>query len=195
MHIRFMNHTYRMKRDEDLIPLIKNKNRAAFNELFNRYSQRLYWYFFKMLNRDEETAKDFLQDLFLKIIENARHFDAGKNFSSWVYKIATNMCINEYKKKKMHTEKNDRIFTETENTIKYPHNDEKIDEEFFRKRVLKVLNTMDPETKSIFLLRFQEGMHIKEISRIILLPEGTVKSRLFYTVQRLAQRLQLYNQT
>jgi RNA polymerase sigma-70 factor (ECF subfamily) len=177
-----------------LISLIHAGDVQAFNELFNRYGRRLYWYFFKMLSRDEEKAKDFLQDLFVKIIEKVHYFDTGKRFSSWIYRIATNMCLNEYKVQGKWLEKSEQIAFVAGSEIEEPTIDQKIDRDNFKKRVSRELTEMDPDTKSIFILRFQENMSIKEIGKIVSLPEGTVKSRLFYAFKKLAQRLQPFNQ-
>jgi RNA polymerase sigma-70 factor (ECF subfamily) len=195
LHIKLLNRKYHKKSDESLISLIHAGNVSAFNELFNRYGNRLYWYFYKMLNRDEEKSKDFLQDLFLKIIEKAHYFDSGKKFSSWIYTIATNMCLNEYKMRKIRTEKADLVSSYVGIEMDYPTIDQEIDRERFKNHLLRELDGINSATKSIFLLRFQENMSIKEISKMVSLPEGTVKSRLFYTVKKLAQRLQPFHQT
>jgi len=195
--IGFLASRYKNIRDEELIPLIREGNVSAFNELFQRYSERLYLYLLKMLHGDEEQANDSLQELFLKIIEKGHYFDSKRNFSTWIYKIATNMCINAYKAQKIRAEKADKISIEalaSEHANKDPTIEHEIDRDRFEKMVMRELNGFNSETKSIFLLRFQEDLSIKEISKIVLLPEGTVKSRLFYTIKKLAQRLQHFNQ-
>jgi RNA polymerase sigma-70 factor (ECF subfamily) len=187
---------HRKLTDEELIPLIHAGNVSAFNELFNRYGQRLYCYFVKMLDRNEEKAKDFLQDLFLKLIEKLHYFDAGRNFSHWIYKIATNMCLNEYKvQKNKHSKSGVEVWSVANQKVAAydPNVEQQIDKEKFQLCLSQELEKVNPETRSIFLLRFQENCSIKAISQIMSLPEGTIKSRLFYTIKKLAQNLHHFN--
>ncbi len=71
---------------------------AAFDELYQRYSQRLLYYFYRMLGGDEDRAQDFLQDLFLKIIEKPNQFVSKQRFSNWIFTVTHNMCKNEYRR-------------------------------------------------------------------------------------------------
>src|SRR5438270_11355736 len=83
--------------DSELMALMGNGNTRAFDELYERYSRKLLNYFRKMLNNNTEKAQDFLQDLFIKILEKGSYYDSTKNFSTWLYALACNMCKNEYR--------------------------------------------------------------------------------------------------
>src|SRR5690606_3276565 len=74
-----------------------NGKEKAFNEIYNRYSKPLFLFFYRRLYQENNKAQDFLQDLFLKLIEKAATFDSSKKFSTWIYTIAYNMCKNEYR--------------------------------------------------------------------------------------------------
>lgn len=76
---------YSPKSDECLMQDIKNGHTAAFDELYGRYSTRLLHFFYRMFDKDNEKAEDFLQDLFLKIIEKPHLFDADKRFSVMLF--------------------------------------------------------------------------------------------------------------
>jgi len=71
---------------------------AAFDELYARYQKRLLYYFYRMLGNSNEKAGDFLQDIFMKIIERPNHFDASRRFRTWLFSVAHNMCKNEYRR-------------------------------------------------------------------------------------------------
>ena len=90
--------TYHNKSDEALIQLLSNNNEKAFNELYGRYAEQMFHFFYKMLYQDEELAEDFCQNLFLKIFEKANSYDPKYKFSTWIYTMATNMCKNEYRR-------------------------------------------------------------------------------------------------
>ena len=174
---------------------IKIGEMGAFDELYSRYSKRLLHFFFRMLRKDAEKAQDFLQDIFLKIVEKPYLFDCKKRFSTWVFTVANNMCKNEYRR--LQVRQNGSIyvgdFNTTENDIVLPKIEQQIDNQHFKKMVIGELANMSEAKRSVFLLRYQEQFSIKEISEILNCSEGTVKSRLFYTTKALAQKLQAYN--
>lgn len=176
--------------------LVRQGDRKSFEELYKRFSQRLLHYFFRMLGGDADKAQDFLQSLFLKIIERPHQFNARQNFSSWIYSIAFNMCKNEYRHKGIRR----KLALDLEYTISeelHPHDsvntEQAIDQEKFKGALLRELQKIGSEHRSTFILRFQENLSIKEISDVIGCSEGTVKSRLFYTTKKLAKNLKAYH--
>lgn len=66
--------------------------------MYDRYSPRMYRFFFRMLWRDAGKAEDFTQEIFLKIIEKPQLFDPERNFKTWIYTLASNLCKNEYRR-------------------------------------------------------------------------------------------------
>jgi RNA polymerase sigma-70 factor (ECF subfamily) len=167
---------------------------GAFDVLYHRYSQRLLHYFYKMFGGDEELAQDFLQSLFLKIIEKPEQYKKGYNFQSWIFTVAHNMCKNEYRRKE--TEK--RFSNEISKIHQDDYSDHKlvddrIDYSKFKNAMYEELSKIEPEHRSIFILRFQEQLSIPEIKEIIGCSEGTVKSRLFYTTKKLTKCLSEYH--
>jgi len=176
--------------DEQLMAAIQNGNSSSFEELYNRYSKRLFIYFYRMLG-SEEKAQDFLHDIFLKIIEHPKAFDTKRTFSNWIFSIAANMCKNEYRSREIrrNAQQNGRV---TETAIQLnaeAKTEDEIDRIQFKKRLIKEVQELDADQRNVFLLRFQENLSIKEIGKILNCPEGTVKSRLFYLTRRLAIKL------
>ncbi|MEZ4956682.1 MAG: RNA polymerase sigma factor [Saprospiraceae bacterium] len=158
----------------------------SFSELYDRYGQRMHNYFYRMLWQDVRIAEDFTQDLFLKIIEKRAYYDPEKRFSTWIYTVAGNMVKNEYRRvsrKKPLPEMKD---------ILEENFSENIDNVVFENQLNKALDNLDDVQKQCFILRYQEEMSMKEIADIIGCPEGTVKSRLFYTVKKLANNLRVF---
>lgn len=82
--------------DELLMANVQNDDSNSFEALYNRYSRRLLIYFYRMLG-SEEKARDFMQDIFLKLIDRSQAFDTSRTFSNWIFSIAANMCKNEYR--------------------------------------------------------------------------------------------------
>ena len=87
--------SYRNLHDEELMPLVVNKDRRAFEELYDRYAKLMYNYFLRMLWKDREKSRDMTQDLFTRIAAKPHLYDASRPFKTWIYTIAHNMCKNE----------------------------------------------------------------------------------------------------
>lgn len=172
--------------DEKLIAVLKYNDTAAFNELYKRYSNRILYYFFRMLGNDRDLAQDFLQELFCKIIEKSSTFQTDKKFSTWIFSIAHNMCKNEYRKREVR-----KVVMHTENLDDYCANDVKEEKHPVTvEDVFNELKHLDESHRTAFILKYREGFCINEICEIMQLPKGTVKSRLFYARKRLQERLE-----
>jgi RNA polymerase sigma-70 factor (ECF subfamily) len=181
---------YTSHSDEELMELIGRGETSAFDELYARYSGRLLMYFYRMLSNDEERAHDILHDIFLKIIERPQLFDRGRRFSTWIFSVAHNTCKNEYRWRQVR-QPAEMELDEIESGIE--GGDERFDRERFAAMLDLELGMLSEEHRSTFILRYQEDLSIAEISRILECPEGTVKSRLFYAIRKLADRLKMYN--
>jgi RNA polymerase sigma-70 factor, ECF subfamily len=180
---------YSTKSDEELMSLLTKGGQSAFDELYLRYSKPLLNFFFRMLNNDREKAEDLLHDLFLKIIEKPDSFDGNKKFNTWFYTLARNIIQNEYRSRQIKSQH----VADTFNLIQeYEFNSENLDRQLFENSLQTELNKLDPDTKTIFNLRFYEEMSVKQIAEIMGCPEGTIKSRLFYLTRQLAGKLAIY---
>lgn len=169
--------------DEELMRKINQGSEAAFTELYTRYSASLMRYFTRMLWNNRTLAEDFLHDLFLKIIRNPQHFDVNRKFFTWVYSVAHNMCKNEYRKKQ------NELRLDGVEVKQMRDLDKEMDLYSAQSKLAMLLETLEEEDKTIFLLRYEEELSIDQISRIVFMPEGTVKSRLFYLRKQLAIEL------
>lgn len=171
--------------DEKLMLFILTGDRQAFNELYRRYNQRLYYYFFRMLGNSRELANDFLQDLFLKIIENPARFNPDYSFKTWIFSVAYNMCKNEYRRQEVRKE----TYTGTDLLLD-PVLPQEISKEELVNLIFLKLDELGPEQRTVFIMHYREGFQIKEIASVLGMAPGTVKSRLFYTRKYLAEKFQ-----
>ncbi|NOU46613.1 MAG: RNA polymerase sigma factor [Bacteroidales bacterium] len=183
---KFKAPNYQNLADEKLIVAITNGDSAAFNALYKRYNERILYYFYRMLGNDKELAQDFLQDLFLKIIDKPHLFDVERKFSTWIFSIAHNMCKNEYRNRVVRD-----IVDRDADTDYIPYDEETTNYLSFQiEDVFSCLNEFDEMHRTAFLLKYREGLSIDEISSILELPVGTIKSRLFYTRKKIQKKLQ-----
>lgn len=182
--------------DERLMELIQRHDTSAFDELYERYSRRLLIYFFRELGGDEEKAQDFLQEVFLKIVEKPELFCTEKSFSAWVFVVAYNMCKNEYRRLGVRRTVNsnsemEKVTQPSEN--EYQQIERSVDLKAFHSALIKELHKLEDDHRSTFLLRYQQNFSIKEIGEILGCSEGTVKSRLYYLAKKLSASLQAFN--
>lgn len=181
-----VKHLFNTLSDEELMFQLKAGNIKAFDEIYLRYSTKIWGYFFRMLWKNMELAQDCTQELFIKVLKNVEQFEEDKKFCTWIYSVANNMCKNEYRKNEQHFKHAGTLKNNLFVTQKNP------DLQRFKNSLQLLLDEMDEERKTLYLLRFQEQLSVTEISKIIKIPEGTVKSRIFYLVKELKLKLQSF---
>ncbi len=189
MFFRRTSQKYSDASDEQLLQMIDGGDTRAFDELYGRYSNRLLGYFLKMLNGNAAKAQDFLQDIFLKVLEKCNQFKSDARFSTWIFAIAHNMCKNEYRR--LHVR---RILDYDADPDQEQSGDEfsallqQLDADNLQRQVMRELGNFDENQRTTFILRFQENCSIREISEMLGCAEGTTKSRLFYVSKKLARK-------
>ena len=173
---------YKAFTDEELMQMIAKGDSMAFEELYDRYSKPMVNYFCRMLWKDREKAQDFMQDLFTKIVNRPDQYDSSRNFKTWLYSIANNMCKNEYRKQEVRkntvkmTHENIKVYDES------PEKSRLMDAEVFNEMLDKELEELEEVQRSTFLMRFKMELSIKEIAEIHQCSEGTVKSRIWFII-------------
>ncbi len=167
-------------------------NKSGLEEIYDRYSKKILFYFYRMFAGDEEKAQDFLQDVFLRIVEKPNLFNTELKFSTWIFSIASNLCKNEYRRLKVR-EIMDVKPDLDHHAYNNPDQGTNLDNDIIEAAIQHEIGQLDPDQSSTFILRYQENLSIKEIGKILDCSPGTIKSRLFYTTRKLASRLSEYN--
>jgi len=183
--------SHRSYSDEDLISFAKKGDREAFEEIYDRYFSKLQSFFKRALWNDNELAEDLTQELFVKVIKNLKKFDTKKSFKTWIYSIGNNMCKNQYR----HKEVRERAGVELKyaTVIKMHKGESAIDQKIFKEELERALDDLDYKKRTCFILRFKHDLSIAEIAEIEGCSEGTIKSRIFYTLRSLADTLKPFN--
>lgn len=181
--------------DERLLVLVAEKDAPALEELYGRFSKPLFSYLLHMLAGNADKAQDFLQDVFIKVLEKAPAFRPSHKARTWLFTIARNLCLNEYRRLSVQASvyKDDWDSHADKGSWQQPYADSQLDDADFRRALLKSLYRCNPVQRSVFILRFQHELSVKEIAEIMNCAEGTVKSRLHYTAKKLAGELQIFN--
>ena len=172
------------RREKELIAKAKQGDMQAFEELILKHEKIVYNVALRMMNHSED-AKDISQEVFLKAYRNIKNFDERSMFSTWLYRITTNTCIDEMRKRK--GKQNYSLEEELENedgSMQRQIADEgdTPEESLMRGEekgeILQALDTLSEEHRVAIILRDVKGLSYEEISEIIELPMGTVKSRI-----------------
>lgn len=168
--------------DEQLIEIFQsnkgNKGQIAFSNLYNRYARLMLNFFYFSLHNDYNKAQDFVQDLFVKILEKHHTFNNNQFFKAWIYRIASNMCIDEFRKNIVIRKYQDHIKSSSEIVTLNPETE---------RELRKCITDLNTEQRSLIVLRFKLKLSIKEIAQIYECPEGTIKSRLFFATKELSK--------
>ncbi|TVR42678.1 MAG: RNA polymerase sigma factor [Cryomorphaceae bacterium] len=178
--------------DEALMEACASGDERAFSVLYDRYAQPLMGYFWRMLWKDRELAEDLVQDLFTKIARRPQLYQPGKPFKTWLYSAANNMCKNEYRKHAVRERGRDVIMN-GQPAVAAPESADKMDREMFQKALNDALNKLDEKEREAFVLRFHEELSVKEIAGMAECSEGTIKSRLHYTLKKLHKHLHVFH--
>jgi RNA polymerase sigma factor (sigma-70 family) len=155
---------------------LETQNSLYFSQLYSKYAKKVYGKCLSILKNEEE-ARDAVQDIFVKIMLNMGNFGEKSQFSTWIYSITYNFCIDNIRRKK----KEKTLFSEDiERAPDVP--DDEVPDEFllemeakYLKQVLEILPTSD---KMILLMKYHDDMSIKEIADIIDKTESAVKMKI-----------------
>lgn len=177
--------------DERLMELVVRGDERAFGAVYDRYHGRLLNYFHRMLWHDRERSRDMLQDLFAKLAQRPQSYDPSRPFQTWLFSVANNMCKNAYRHEEVVRAAAIHLRGETDRVE--ASNGIGVDHELFRDRLHEELDKLEPDHKATFVMRYHEDMAIKEIALAFACSEGTVKSRLFYTLKKLAERMKEFD--
>lgn len=170
-----------MDKESRLIKKAKSGNLEAFEQLILQYEKRIYNYCYRMTNSQED-AEDLAQEIFIKVYKNLKSFKGNSKFSTWIYRIAYNTCIDKYRKKEVATVSLTLNSDEEEKEIDLPSNDPLPEERIVSREeydvVCECISELKPEYKNAVILRDIQNYTYDEIAEILNIPLGTVKSHI-----------------
>jgi RNA polymerase sigma-70 factor (ECF subfamily) len=185
--------------DEELMLAYKGGQVAAYRVLVERHHAPLYRFCLRAL-KSPEAAADAAQEIFLRVVKNAPTWEQKAKFTTWLYTMARNFCIDEVRKAKFRRtdslnerldkdgdggeERLDRVASEV------PQQDRLADNVRLRKVLDTAIAELPDEQREVFLLREQGGLQFKDIADMTGVGENTVKSRMRYALGALQKRLQ-----
>jgi len=167
--------------DEQLIARFQAGDENAYIELVNRYRDRLINFVFQFLG-DREQSEDVVQDTMLKLYVKKHYYREIAKFSTWIYTIARNLANTELRKRKRR--KTTLLSQMTRNERDYdlpaiqPETGQEVQSEFAEKRIQAAIHALPEHFKTVIILRDIQELSYDDISSIVNVPLGTVKSRI-----------------
>ena len=184
--------------DEMLMVRYQRGDRDAFAELVRRYKTPIYNFVYRQL-REPGVAEDLTQETFLRVVQNAAEFKHESRFSTWVYTITRNLCIDQLRRlsHRRHAsldqpETRDQTRPMVEG-VPDNHPRSSVERTAISSRVadciVRAVDGLPDEQREVFLLREVAGLGFKDIAEVTGASENTVKSRMRYALDRLQQAL------
>jgi len=178
--------------DEDLIEHFQQGDNRAYELIVKRYKNQLLNFVFRFLNNQEE-AEDVVQETFLRVFRNRFAYTRVAKFSTWIYTIAGNLARTELRRRKRR-----RLFSISDMGLEdrdYEIADDMLNPESQANSTLqeeiiqREISKLSPKFREVIILRDVQELSYEEISKIIRVPIGTVKSRVNRARLRLQNRL------
>ncbi len=180
--------------DKELIEKIRNDNERAFAEIIDKYKDACFRVAYGIV-QDKHTADDVVQDVFVKFWQIRKDFELTSKFTTWMYRVATNMALNKVRK-----EKRSKVFSsfgfdddndnEFENKLTHNAEADNNDRNEYIKTALKTaLNTLPKKQRIAFVLNKYEKMSYKEIAEVMELSLSSVESLIHRAKKGLQKKL------
>ena len=179
--------------EKELVNLLKKGDRDAFNILIEQYQGKVYNIAVGMLN-DQEDALDASQEVFINIYRGVGSFKENSSLSTWIYRVCANVC-KDFLRKRMRKANVISLDSKTDDDepMQIPDDaptPERISEQTeLQRRVREAMDQLSNEYKEVLVLCDIEGLSYEEISKILKIPEGTVKSRINRARQALRKKI------
>jgi len=166
----------------------------AYTDIVNLYQHKLYQVCFRMLGNKQE-AEDIAQEAFVRAYINLHTYDQKRKFSTWIYRIATNLCIDRIRKKKpdyyldAQIAGTDGLDMYSQIAAEEQLPEETVEQMELQDRIQYEISRLPDKYRSVIVLKYIEELSLQEISEILDMPLGTVKTRIHRGREALRKQL------
>jgi RNA polymerase sigma-70 factor (ECF subfamily) len=191
--------------DEVLMVRFQRGDRAAFTRLVRRHQTPLFNFALRQLGT-HAVAEEVVQEAFVRVVQNAAEFKHEARFTTWVYTIVRNLCIDQLRRRALrrhpsldaprtaHAGEEDGPTLLDQTADKRANVEREAAGTELKERLTRAVEALPDEQKEVFLLRELSNLPFKEIAVVTGAPENTVKSRMRYALERLQQALCEYEE-
>ncbi|MBE5040370.1 RNA polymerase sigma factor [Ructibacterium gallinarum] len=185
-----------MEDEKQLIQQAQQGNPVAFEQLIAEHQKRIFSIAYRIAGNSDDAA-DMAQEVLVKIFKNINKFKGDSKFSTWIYRVATNTCLDELKRIRRHPSYSlDQEIDTEEGSISAeieddaPTPEESAERKAVRDAVNIAIARLGDDHKKVIVLRDLQGFSYEEIAKIMNCSEGTVKSRISRARSQLKKILQ-----
>jgi RNA polymerase sigma-70 factor (ECF subfamily) len=190
--------------DEQLVRLVASGDEEAFDQVYLRYKAKLRKFIGGFIE-DNQAAEDLLQETFLRVYRHAERYEHTHSFAAWLYRIAANLCLNELRRRRTHPHisLNQRVqFAVTESETESVELGELIPDSSFAaptraaeesetmREIAAAIETLSAAHRDVITMHLLDDLKYEQIAEILRCSVGTVKSRAFYALRNLRDRLE-----
>jgi RNA polymerase sigma-70 factor (ECF subfamily) len=188
--------------DEDLMVMYQKGEVRAFEVLLARHRRPVFNFILRFIG-DRETAEDLLQEAFMRVIKGAEAYKRQAKFTTWLYTIARNLCVDQTRRRKHRKHASlDAPMAEGDDSGTLmdviPGNEMASDRQTVNKqlheRMQRAIASLSEEQREVFLMREFLDMPFKQIADVVNVPENSVKSRMRYALEKLRLELDEYKE-
>lgn len=164
--------------DEDLVQLLQRGQREAFSTLVAKWQDRIFTFCYRQLG-EHAIAEEATQDVFVKVYTSIHSFRNESKFSTWLYRIATNHCINLNNRHRRRHRNHHQSFDEMHDQPRESHTPvQELERRDFEHQLQQALHQLPEEHRVLLVLRDIQECSYEEIAEITQLNVGTIKSRI-----------------
>ena len=186
--------------DEDLMVMYQKGEVRAFEVLLSRHRKPVYNFILRFVG-DKETAEDLLQETFMRVIKGADAYKRQAKFTTWLYTIARNLCVDQTRRRKhrrhasldapMDSSEDSGSLMDVIASNEIASDRKSVNKELFA-TMQRAIAGLSEEQREVFLMREFLDLPFKQIAEVVGVPENTVKSRMRYALEKLRLELDEY---
>lgn len=179
--------------DAQLVKEFRNGNIEAFNSLVEEWQQRIHRLAYRYFSSHDE-AMEITQKTFIKAYKKLHTLEEAEKFSSWIYRIANNLCLDEMNRAgRRRSKPMEALEQPPEATGMLDCPDRSIQQSELGSILQQALDRLPPEQRIVVIMKEYEGLKFREIAEILEEPENTVKSRMYYGLTSLRKIFEKWN--
>ncbi len=185
--------------DEELMLAFREGDSRAFEPLVVRHRRGLFNFLLRSV-QNRSRAEELLQEVFLRVVRSRARYQQTAKFTTWVYTIARNLCVDESRRQKFRRtvsldaprgkrDDGGGVSMLDQTAAQQVGTDEAAEGPRIQNRVAAAVARLPDDQREVFLMRQISGLSFKEIGRAVGAPENTVKSRMRYALEKLRNEL------
>jgi len=184
--------------EADLVKACQEGDQTAFNLLVWRWEKPLFNFTYKYVG-DAHLAQDLVQETFIRVLRSIHGYEHRAAFSTWLYRIAINLCKDHFRKKRLPmvslhdyytTTSGDRVYVKDRMADEGGRSDEALAASRREELVRRLLAGLRDEQRIVILMKEYQGLTFREIAEILEVPEGTVKARLYNGLRTMRKQIE-----